>query len=106
MMTSNILASVWLLLLFKSAFTADMETRHNLTFMLVTSFGGLGRYNSSGTLPAAEIALKEINSHTDILSGYNLVYDEIRDSRVCQLILIMTIIIFCSSIYTSIKLTS
>lgn len=54
----------------------------NLTFMLVTSFGGLGRYNSSGTLPAAEIALREINNRLDILPGYNLVYDEVRDSQV------------------------
>ena len=50
--------------------------------MLVTSFGGLGRYNSSGTLPAAEIALREINNRSDILPGYNLVYDEVRDSQV------------------------
>ena len=54
----------------------------NLTFMLVTSYGGTGRYNSSGTLPAAEIALREINSRPDILPGYNLVYDKVRNSAV------------------------
>ena len=50
--------------------------------MLITSFGGFGRYNSSGTLPAAEIALREINNRSDILPGYNLVHDEVRDSQV------------------------
>ena len=55
----------------------------NLTFMLVTSSGGFG-YNSSGTLPAAEIALRNINSHPDLLPGYNLVYDEVRDSKVSR----------------------
>ena len=53
----------------------------NLTFMLVTSWGGFG-YNSSGTLPAAEIALKDINNRPDLLPGYNLVYDRVRDSEV------------------------
>jgi hypothetical protein len=54
----------------------------DLTFMLITSYGGLGRFNSSGTLPAAEIALRTINNRSDILPGYNLVYDEVRDSKV------------------------
>ena len=53
----------------------------NLTFMLVTSWGGFG-YNSSGTLPAAEIALRNINSRPDLLPGYNLVHNEVRDSEV------------------------
>ena len=53
----------------------------NLTFVLITSWGGFG-FNSSGTLPAAEIALRDINSRADLLPGYNLVYDEIRDSKV------------------------
>ena len=53
----------------------------NLTFMLVTSWGEFG-YNSSGTLPAAEIALRSINSRPDLLPGYNLVYDQVRDSKV------------------------
>ena len=53
----------------------------NLTFMLVTSWGGFG-YNSSGTLPAAEIALRNINSRPDLLPGYNLIHNEVRDSEV------------------------
>ena len=57
------------------------DSKVNLTFMMITSWGGFG-FNSSGTLPAAEIALNLINSRPDILPGYNLVYDEIRDSKV------------------------
>jgi hypothetical protein len=57
----------------------------NLTFMLVTSWGGFG-YNSSGTLPAAEIALRSINGCPDLLPGYNLVYDQVRDSKVSSLL--------------------
>ena len=55
----------------------------NLTFMLVTSWGGFG-YNSSGTLPAAEIALTGniTDNRPDLLPGYNLVYDQVRDSKV------------------------
>ena len=53
----------------------------NLTFMLITSFGQFG-FNSSGGLPAAEMALEDINNTPDVLPGYNLVYDSIRDSQV------------------------
>lgn len=65
------------------ATTNETATNKNLTFMLVTSFGAYG-FNSSGTLPAAEIALRTINSRDDILPGYNLVYDTVRDSKVCE----------------------
>ena len=53
----------------------------NLTFMLIISYGEFG-FNSSGGLPAAEMALKDINSDPDMLPGYNMVYDRIRDSQV------------------------
>ena len=53
----------------------------NLTFMLIISFGEFG-FNSSGGLPAAEMALEAINSDPDVLPGYNLVYDRIRNSQV------------------------
>ena len=53
----------------------------NLTFMLITSFGQFG-FNSSGVVPAAEMALEDINNNPDLLPGYNLVYDSIRDSQV------------------------
>ena len=53
----------------------------NLTFMLITSFGQFG-FNSSGGLPAAEMALEDINNDPDVLPGYNLVYDSVRDSQV------------------------
>ena len=66
-----------------TVYATTNDTNKNLTIMLVTSFGAYG-FNSSGTLPAAEIALRTINSREDILPGYNLVYDTIRDSKVCK----------------------
>ena len=60
---------------------------HNLTFMLITSYGQYG-YNSSGALPAADMALEDINSDPDILPGYNLMYDKVRDSMVSLQIII------------------
>ena len=56
---------------------------HDLTFMLIISYGQYG-YNSSGALPAADMALEDINSDPDILTGYNLMYDKVRDSMVRQ----------------------
>ena len=53
----------------------------NLTFMMIASYGQHG-FNSSGALPAVDMALEDINSNPDILSGYNLMYDKIRDSMV------------------------
>ena len=58
----------------------------NLTFVLITSYGRYG-FNSSGTLPAADIALERINNRPDLLPGYNLVYDTVRNSEVCYWIL-------------------
>ena len=60
---------------------SDNNSTTNLTFMFITSFGQYG-YNSSGALPAAEMALEDINNNPDVLPGYNLVYDSIRDSQV------------------------
>ena len=59
------------------------ESVHNLTFMFVTSFGQSG-FNASGVVPAADIALEDINSQPDLLQakGYYLMYDRVRDSQV------------------------
>ena len=54
---------------------------HNLTFMFVTSFGELG-FNSSGAVPGVDVALEGIRNRTDMLPGYNLVYNKVRDSKV------------------------
>ena len=56
----------------------------NLTFMMIASYGQHG-FNSSGALPAVDMALEDINSDPDILSGYNLMYDKVRDSMVSKL---------------------
>ena len=58
------------------------ENRTNLTIMFIISYGQFG-FNSSGGLPAAEMALEDINNKPDLLPGYNLVYDSVRDSQVC-----------------------
>ena len=54
--------------------------------MFVTSFGQFGP-NTSGVVPAADIALEDINANPDILPGYNLVYDKVRDSQVSSVLL-------------------
>ena len=53
----------------------------NLTFMFVTSFGQFG-LNSSGVVPAAEMAIRDINSRSGLLPGYTLAYDSVGDSQV------------------------
>ena len=58
------------------------EAAHNLTFMFITSFGQFG-FNASGVVPAADIALEDINNNPSILNGYHLTYDQVRDSQVC-----------------------
>ena len=60
------------------------QTHTNLTFMMIASYGQYG-FNSSGALPAVDMALEDINSDPDILSGYNLMYDKVRDSMVSKL---------------------
>ena len=68
------------LILLLSLFCAG-ESVHNLTFMFVTSFGQSG-FNASGVVPAADIALEDINNYPDVLQGYNLMYEKVRDSQV------------------------
>ena len=60
-----------------------VQSNQNLTFMFITSFGRFG-LNSSGAMPAADIALEAINDNPNILPGYNLVYDRVRDSEVSE----------------------
>ena len=60
------------------------QAHTNLTFMMIASYGQHG-FNSSGALPAVDMALEDINSDPDILPGYNLMYDKVRDSMVSKL---------------------
>ena len=57
--------------------------QHNLTIMLITSFKEFG-FNSSGMIPAADVALEDINRNSSMLPGYRLVYDKPRNSQVIQ----------------------
>ncbi|KAL5491446.1 hypothetical protein EMCRGX_G016732 [Ephydatia muelleri] len=52
----------------------------NLSFALIASFGQYGT-NSSGVIPAVDLALAEINSHPSVLQGYRLFYDQAKDSE-------------------------
>jgi hypothetical protein len=70
-----------LCLLLLASLSSQQSENTNLTFMLIISYGEFG-FNSSGGLPAAEMALEDINSDPDVLPGYNLVYDRIRNSQV------------------------
>ena len=54
---------------------------HDLSIMLVVSYGQSG-INTSGAITAADIALEDINNDPDVLPGYILTYDEVRDSEV------------------------
>ena len=53
----------------------------NITFMYIVSSGEHG-FDSSGAIPAIDMALEDINGNDNILPGYNLVYDKVRDSEV------------------------
>ena len=66
------------------------KAEHNLTFMLITSFGQFG-FNSSGLMPAADMALEDINSNPQVLPGYSLMYDTLRDSQVNFVIIMNSI---------------
>ena len=80
---STSLSQLWALvaLCYHASQAAEGTDTVNLTFMLITSNGRYG-FNSSGTLPAADIALERINNRSDVLPGYNLVYDSVRNSEV------------------------
>jgi hypothetical protein len=70
-----------LLFVFALRAVAVASQAHTLTFMMIVSYGQHG-FNSSGALPAVDMALEDINSDPDVLSGYNLMYDKVRDSMV------------------------
>ena len=52
-----------------------------LNFSLILSFG-LDGYNSSGAIPAIDLAL-ELIAEREVLPGYRLQYIEVLDSEVC-----------------------
>ncbi len=77
----NILLFTICLLVLQS--NAETEAVHDINILFVVSFGQFG-YNSSGVIPAADIALEDINKDPDMLPGYKLTYDRVRDSQVSQ----------------------
>ena len=75
--------SQWYLLSSLMIAACGGQAEQNLTFMLMTSYGQFG-FNSSGLIPAADMALEDINKNSQVLPGYRLVYDTLRDSQVSQ----------------------
>lgn len=73
----------------------NSSNKTELHIGFITSFGG--QYNSSGTVPAVEMALEQINSRTDVLPNYTLSLHEgmVGDSQVAiiQVLLVYTICI-------------
>ena len=63
---------------------ASTEAVQEINILFVVSFGESG-FNSSGVIPAAEIALEDINNDFNVLPGYKLTYDRVRNSQVSQL---------------------
>ena len=80
-MASRIIAVIIALPIFMLSIAVVVQSNQNLTFMFITSYGRFG-LNSSGAIPAADIALETINANPNILPGYNLVYEGVRDSEV------------------------
>ena len=68
-------------LLLQAYLLVEGSPSYNLTFMFITSFGEFG-LNSSGVVPAAEMAVRDINNRSALLPGYVLNYDVVRDSQV------------------------
>lgn len=53
----------------------------DLVFSFITSFGGSG-FNSSGIIPAVDLALEHVNARPDLLAGYKFLYLSVQDSEV------------------------
>ena len=83
MMSRICIAALFLLLCW-----GEVSPATNLTFMFITSFGQFG-FNSSGAVPAADMALEDINSNANVLPGYHLAYDRLRDSEVQSCVTIL-----------------
>ena len=65
-----------------------------LYFSLILSFGKYG-FNSSGTIPAVEIALERVDE-MQILPGYKLENSPVRDSKVSEILTSKCVIMLMS----------
>ena len=66
----------------------------SLYFSLILSFGEYG-FNSSGTIPAMEIALERVDE-MQILPGYKLENSPVRDSEVSEILTSKCVIMLMS----------
>ncbi len=55
----------------------------NLTISVILSFGEDG-FNASGAVPAIDLALDHVAEVNNLLPGYRLRYDTVRDSEVSR----------------------
>ena len=91
--------NVYLVLLLPAYLLVEGSPSYNISFMFITSFGEFG-INSSGVVPAAEMAVRDINYRSALLPGYVLTYDAVRDSQVSSRLSIIRILCsasFCRS---------
>ena len=65
---------------FAVAVTYVLATNKTVYFSLIIS-GGENGYNSSGGIPSIDIALEAVERE-QLLPGYNLTYDTVRNSKV------------------------
>ena len=56
---------------------AQTDNRTEIHVAFITSFGG--EYDSSGVIPAVQLATELINNRTDLLTGHELVIELIED---------------------------
>ena len=62
---------------------AQTDNRAEIHVAFITSFGG--KYNSSGVIPAVQLATELINNRTDLLTGYELVIEAIENPTVARM---------------------
>ena len=60
-------------------FACDTSKQPVLWFSYTTARGA---FDSSGGIPAVDLALEQINNSSEILPNYTLCYDSVKDSRV------------------------
>ena len=70
-------------LLFSTTSAQDSSSKQPVYFSFIYSGGGAGGFDSSGVIPAVDIALEEIERN-NLLPGYNLTYDQPIDSEVAS----------------------
>ena len=72
---------IFVCLVVVAAFTDSQPPRHRLRYALFTSGSG-SAFDSSGAIPAIELAEEEITKDPSILSGYSFQHTAVQDTFV------------------------